>query len=252
MVVAAARTTLWRIGAVVLTVIGLSVAILLLLVDEDTSDDDTVRLRFITAYWHNNNNNNNNGAGLQQQQQSPSTAAAFDSSYYDHFNYWQQQHGDDWKSVARYALEWKRAVVRAARDNFRATASTATAIAYTVQPFAQLTAWLVRWLVRDVLYDRLLVRGLLSETAIRQVRGLLRSAVAWQRQLTAKQIAAEVGVVLLAVALHLLYKFLQRRQYGTRLRRRVREVRQSLYKVSRSLVRSLPVHATLQICTLCM
>ena len=216
--VAARPTVRWRAGFWLSVVFVLSVALflLLLLVDED-GEDNELQWRFLTT----------------TDQQSSTAPSAFlnDNAY---FYYRQLQRQYDWSAVARYALKWKRAVIQAARDNARAATSTGTALVWTLQPFLWLTMWLLRVVLQDFVYDIVLVRGICSETAVRQMKLLLQRGVAWQRQLTARQVAAEVGALIAAVVLYRLYQFLQRRQYGTRLQRRLRVVRQSIAKVSRS------------------
>lgn len=192
--------------------------LLLLLVDED-GEDNELRWRFLTSadqHW--------------STATAPPPAFLKDHAYF----YWQLQRQYDWHAVVRYGLEWKRAVIQAARDNARAATSNGTALIWTLQPFLWLTAWLLRVVLQDFVYDIIIVRGICSETAVRQVKLLLQRGAAWQRQLTARQVAAEVGAIMAALVLYRLYQFLQRRQYGTRLQRRLRAVRQSILKVSLS------------------
>ena len=218
--VASRPTVRWRAGfwLSVVFVLSVSLFLLLLLVDEDEENNE-LRWRFLTT--------------SEQQRSSTAPAAVFlnDNAY---FYYRQLQRQYDWPAVVHYALEWKRAVIQAAHDNARAATSTGTALVWTLQPFLWLTVWLLRLVLQDFVYDIVLVRGICSETAVRQTKLLLQRGVAWQRQLTARQVAAEVGALIAAVVLYRLYQFLQRRQYGTRLQRRLRVVRQSIAKVSRS------------------
>ena len=208
---AARQRVLLRVVGFVGVVFVLSVAVLLLILVDEEGKEDEPHWRFLTA--------DKNGPAFWK-----------DNAYF----YWQLQQRHDWHAVARYALGWKRAVVRAASDNARAATSTTTALVWTLQPFVWLTTWLLRVVLQDFVYDIVLVRGLCSETAVRQTKLLLQRGVAWQRQLTDRQVAAEVGVLLAAIVLYQLYQFLQRRQYVERIQRRLRALRQSIFEVSRS------------------
>jgi len=130
-----------------------------------------------------------------------------------------------------YWATWKVAVARAAVDCAQASQSTATATFLTLQPVVWLLTWSLRLIVVNFLYEIVLVRGIFSETAVRQIKSVMHRAVEWQLSLSQEQVAVEMMVLIAAIAVYQLIQFVQRRQYGRRLRRKMRAVRRSLIKV---------------------
>lgn len=140
-----------------------------------------------------------------------------------------------------YFANWQAAVTRAARDSAQATRSNATALFLTLQPAVWLLFWLARLLLKDVLYDVVICRGICSERAVRQVKRAVVRAVEWQLSRTRRQVAWEVGLLAAAAALVQFHRFLQRRRFGARLRRRARAARKSVSKVSFVLASTVQV-----------
>lgn len=131
---------------------------------------------------------------------------------------------------ALYVADWKNSICMAARDIVTMLQSSSKAVYLTVYPVAWLLVVLCQ-IVLQAFYEYVLVRGILSETALRHMQRRWRQLVVWQMARSPQEVAIEFGIFVGAIGMYRFARFLQRRQYGMRLRRKVSRVRQTIYQV---------------------
>ena len=132
--------------------------------------------------------------------------------------------------MLQYAAAWRTAVSMALRDALRAAHSSGIAFYLTLQPLVWLLAWLVGdLLLKRLLYETIILRGICSETAVRQSKAAVRHVIKWQLARTPRQI---MGQVALMVTLGLLWRWRRFFVVGWRRGlRRVRAIRNGIAKV---------------------
>jgi hypothetical protein len=140
-----------------------------------------------------------------------------------------------WVRVATMYLKiWQASAFIASRDMLRAMNSSATLLYWTLRPMVMLGSLFTQWSMIAayvLLYEWILVRGLFSPTAIQHMKNLLVKAVQWQRARTPRQVALEILVLVSAVALYKLVRFLQRRRYLQSMQGWIRQRRNMMARV---------------------
>jgi hypothetical protein len=133
-----------------------------------------------------------------------------------------------------YSQVLHKVAITAGRDALQSTQSCGTLLYWLLRPIVLLGGLVLQWAMLGtyvLLYEYILVRGLLSPQAIQHVKKVFWNLVRWQQSLTPRQKAAECLAVISIIFIHKLVKFLQRRRYLRTLQGWIHRRRYALNRV---------------------